>query len=227
MTKIKICGLSEVEHAVAASQAGADFIGLVFAPSPRQITPEKALPVIEAVRSLRPCPAIVGVFVNTPSQEVNHIARFCNLDRVQLSGNESWQYCLEIEGPVIKAIHVSPGKSVQDIIADIDKGYRLMPDNKLVCLLDSRVGNVLGGTGQTFDWQVAGEVAARFPVIIAGGLTPDNVGQLVSDYNPWGVDVSSGVESRGLKDIIKIKAFVEAVRKAENPPRTEGSRYVA
>ena len=94
-------------------------------------------------------------------------------------------------------------------------GYRLLPRQNLVCLLDSQVGDTYGGTGQAFDWQLAKEVSARFPVIIAGGLTPANVGQLVKEVQPWGVDVSTGVETNGRKDTAKISAFIKAVRRVE------------
>lgn len=215
MTKIKICGLSEIEHALVAAKAGADFLGLVFAPSRRQVSPQKALRVVKAVHSLRPRPAIVGVFVNATVPDVNRIADYCQLDWVQFSGDETWRYCRNIERPVIKVIHVPAGRKVGPILNKIDTGYRLYSGQELICLLDAKAKKAYGGTGETFDWQLAKEVSARIPVIIAGGLTPVNVGQLVREVRPWGVDVSTGVESSGQKDALKIKAFVEAVRRAE------------
>ena len=220
MTRIKICGLSEIQHVLAAAEAGADFIGLVFAPSRRQVSAKKALQLVEAVCNLKTRPAVVGVFVNSAVDEVNRIAEYCHLDQVQLSGDETWDYCRQIKRPIIKTVHVSNTSAPDEIVSEIATGYQLLPKQNLICLLDSKVGNTYGGTGRAFDWQLARKVSARFPVLITGGLTPTNVGQLVKETQPWGVDVSSGVETNGQKDTAKIIAFIKAVRRVKASART-------
>ncbi|MFC1979270.1 phosphoribosylanthranilate isomerase [Chloroflexota bacterium] len=215
MTRVKICGLTEIEHALTVSEAGADLFGLVFASSRRQVPLDKALQLVEAVRGLNHRPAAVGVFVNTAAPEVNRVAEYCQLDWVQLNGDETWQYCQEIEKPIIKALRISPDNTTSEILGNIETGYQLFASQRLICLLDTQVGDYYGGTGQAFNWQLAEEVAARFPVIIAGGLTTANIEQLVRKTKPWGVDVSTGVETSGQKDASKIRTFIEAVRKAE------------
>jgi phosphoribosylanthranilate isomerase len=212
VTRIKICGLTQIEPALVAGQAGADFLGLVLARSHRQVTPEKGRTLVQAVRGLTTRPAVVGVFVNRLAEEVNRIADYCRLDWVQLSGHESWAYCQKIKKPIIKVIHVSPSATVEEVLSNIETGYRRLAKKEFVCLLDAEVGGAYGGTGQTFDWELARAVSARFPVMVAGGLTPTNVGQLLKAVRPWGVDVSSGVETDGQKDLAKIRAFIEAVR---------------
>lgn len=214
MTKIKICGLSELEPALVAVEAGADFLGLIFAPSRRQVSPAEALELVEALHRRQNRPAVVGVFVNLKADEVNGIANQCHLDWVQLSGDETWDYCRGIQKPIIKVIHVS-GKTSGDIVVEIERGHHLLAKREFVCLLDSSVGNNYGGTGQVFDWHLARETSARFPVMVAGGLTAENVGQLVKEVRPWGVDVATGVESNGRKDTAKIRAFIDTVRRAD------------
>ncbi|MFC1897579.1 phosphoribosylanthranilate isomerase [Chloroflexota bacterium] len=215
MTKIKICGISDIETALAASEAGADFLGLVFAPSQRQVSPETALQIVEAVHSLNPRPEVGGVFVNLDAKEINRIAADCRLEWVQLSGDETWRYCDDIEYPFIKTIHILPDERIEIILNTIHIGYGLYTERELICLLDSKADETYGGSGETFDWQLAKRISVDFPVIIAGGLTPTNVRQLVKEARPWGVDVSTGVESNGKKDASKIRAFIEAVRKAD------------
>jgi phosphoribosylanthranilate isomerase len=215
MTKIKICGITQVEHALVAAEAGADFIGLVFAESKRRVDKEKALQITSAIRTLSKRPLIAGVFVNLPANEVNETARYCNLDYVQLSGNEDRNYCKDIDFPIIKVIHVANGHTTGKIIEEMENGYKSTLKYTPVFLLDTGNVNLFGGTGQMFDWNLAKEIAAVYPVIVAGGLTPENVGQLIKNARPWGIDVSTGVETNGVKDTKKIRSFIDNVRKAE------------
>lgn len=214
MIRIKICGITDTDAALAASSAGTDFLGLVMAASRRQIMPLKALEIIKAVHQIQSPPEVAGVFVNSPAADVNFIADACHFDRVQLSGDEDWEYCLNIRKPVIKTIHIFPGSSARSVMDNIEKGYRIFSEERLICLLDSRARGVYGGSGQTFDWQLAKEVSVKFPVFIAGGLTPENVGRLIGEVRPLGVDVSSGVETEGQKDLQKIKDFIRVVKGA-------------
>lgn len=214
MTRIKICGIRDRTHALAAVEAGADFIGLVFAPSQRQVSPAKACEIASAVKKSSDATKVVGVFVNAPSSQVNELADFCALDWVQLSGDESWEYCREVVRPVIKAIRIDQ-QSSEELYAELSAGSKLLPAQGFITLLDSRVEGKYGGTGESFNWNLAQRVTKRFPVIIAGGLDPKNVARLIERVAPWGVDVSSGVETGGVKDIAKIKAFIEAVRKVD------------
>ena len=211
MTCIKICGIREEVHALAAVEAGADFIGFVFAPTRRQVSPAKAREIVDTVKKSSSAIKPVGVFVDTPASEVNKIADFCGLDLVQLSGNETWRYCRQIARPIIKAIRI--GQQLrEEINAELTVGLKTLSPQRFITLLDSQVEGKYGGTGITFNWRLAQQVAKEFPVIIAGGLNPKNVAQAIEIAMPWGVDVSSGVETDGTKDIAKIKAFIETVR---------------
>ena len=215
MTRIKICGIKEETHALAAAEAGADFIGLVFALSKRQVTPVQAEKLSATVKQSGNATEVVGVFVNMPADEANRFADSCHLDWVQLSGDESWEYCNEITRPVIKAIRIDHKQEADEICANIDRGDKLI-SRKHVYILDTHDRDSYGGTGVSFDWNLARPAARQYPVIIAGGLNPENVAQVISIAAPWGVDTSSGVETNGVKDISKIRAFIEAVRRADD-----------
>jgi phosphoribosylanthranilate isomerase len=214
MTRIKICGIRDKTPALAAVEAGADFIGLVFAPSQRQVSPAQAREIASAVKKSSDATKVVGVFVNAPSSQINELANFCALDWVQLSGDESWEYCREVVRPVIKAIRIDQ-QSPEELYAELSAGSKLLPAQEFITLLDSRVEGKYGGTGESFNWNLAQRVTKKFPVIIAGGLDPKNVARLIERVAPWGVDVSSGVETGGVKDTAKVRAFIEAVRRAD------------
>jgi phosphoribosylanthranilate isomerase len=220
VTLVKICGLREAAHALAAAEAGADFIGLVFAESRRRVTVEQARAIARAlgeplaaagngvaqVEALlrRKRPLVVGIFANADPEAVNRAADAVGLDLVQLSGDEPWEMCEKVSRPVLKAVKVRDGAGAEEIVAAIRPGA--------VPLLDTHAEGALGGTGRAFDWAVAAGVARRFPIVLAGGLTPENVGEAVRSVRPWAVDVSTGVETDGVKDVEKICAFIAAVR---------------
>lgn len=223
MTLVKICGVRDVSHARAAAAFGADFIGMVFAPSQRQVTigeakriaqglgkgtpppiPPTTAGVEEALAGHRPL--LVGVFADQDAATVNAIALECGLDIVQLSGSEPWETCGLISRPVFKCMKVRPGETAQEILANVRPGA--------IVLLDPHVTGTYGGTGTTLDWDVAAEVARQTPLVLAGGLTPSNVAEAVRKVRPWAVDVSSGVESDGNKDVEKIRAFILAAKEA-------------
>lgn len=212
MTHIKICGIKEEEHALELAAAGVDFIGLVFASSPRQVTNARAKRIVSALKKTEAATETVGVFVNRPVSVVKRTAESCNLDWVQLNGDEPWQYCRELKIPIIKVIRVSRHYQPEQILADLDYGTRVLGEQKHIFLLDSNARDKYGGTGRKFDWNMAKLPARNFSVIVAGGLNPRNVSEAIRTISPWGVDVSTGVETKGVKDLVKIKKFIEAVR---------------
>ncbi|HEY32987.1 MAG TPA: phosphoribosylanthranilate isomerase [Dehalococcoidia bacterium] len=216
MTVVKIDGISRIEDARAVAEARTDYLGMIFASSPRQVTPETARRIVGALDGFQIRPQVVGVFVNTPASEINRLAGFCGLELVQLSGDESWEYCRDINRPVIKVIHVSENSGAGGVLEEIATGERVLGRDGFTCLLDTSVEGSYGGTGKKFDWELAREVSQQRPVMIAGGLTPENVEEVIRVARPWGVDVSSGVETGGSKDIAKIKAFVQAVRRVDD-----------
>ena len=223
MTLVKICGVSEPRHARAAASYGADLIGVVFAPSRRQVTMGQGRRIAEALgeRSGPPSaatvdavearlragrPLLVGVFADQDADTINAIAEECGLDLVQLSGSEPWEVCALLSRPVLKCLKVRQGQPAAEILARV-RGDALL-------LLDPYVEGSYGGAGVTLDWDVAAQVAQEQPVMLAGGLRPDNVARAVSTVHPWAVDVSSGVETEGVKDVSKVRAFIKAAKEA-------------
>jgi phosphoribosylanthranilate isomerase len=217
---VKICGISTPDHAAIAAAAGADLIGMVFAlQSTRTVTPEAATAIAAAARGATALPPkLVGVFVNEKPERINQLAEGCGLDLVQLSGDEPWSDIPQIRRPVIRALRVPAGRSAESVIAELEREHPALAASGGRCLLESHVAGQYGGTGRQVDWGLASAVAARFPVLLSGGLTPDNVADAVRRVRPWGVDVSSGIETAGTKDSAKIRAFVAAARGALTSP---------
>ena len=212
MTRVKICGIKEPSQAIAAAAAGADYIGIVMAPSKRRVDIEQARAIAAAVKGSGTL--TVGVFVNMPAAEINRIAKYCNFDRIQLSGDEPWEYVQELHRPAIKAIKISKEYSSEKLFNELSSGYK-KANYYFLPLLDCAVNGSYGGTGKSFDWTIARKASGKYRFVLAGGLTPGNVAEAIASARPWGVDVSSGVETNGLKDIDKIKKFISAVRSAD------------
>lgn len=200
-TKIKICGITNIEDAMAAAGAGVDALGFIFYPkSPRGVDMKTAARII---KELPPFVLSVGVFVNETPEQVNRVTAECGLDRVQLHGTEGPSYCGRVNAKVIKALRVSDIKDVDAIKDYCVSAY----------LLDAYQEDVHGGTGKTFDWDIA-VAAKRFGnIILSGGLTSENVQEAVRRVEPYVVDVCTGVEMKpGKKDPEKMKRFIEKVR---------------
>ena len=200
---VKVCGVTRAEDAEAAVSAGATAIGFVFWPkSPRAIDPYRASAI---AAMLPPFVTPVGVFVDQPAEYVNGVASLAGLGAVQLHGDESADYVSAMRRPVVKAISLREG--LPPSAGRIDDW-----PSRVLLLLDVHDPVRKGGTGRTVDWSVAAEIARRRPVVLAGGLTAENVGEAIDRVRPFGIDVSSGVEAvPGIKDHRRIKALFEAV----------------
>lgn len=210
MTRIKICGITNYDDGEYAAQCGADAVGFVFAESPRRIEPRRARDIL---RRLEPFVTGVGVFVNSPVEDISRILDMTGCTVAQLHGDEPESFIAELAPrAVVKAVRVK-GTLDGDRLA----GYK----EARAILLDTYVEGRAGGTGQRFEPEVAARLVQEgWRVIMAGGLTPENVRDVVSSVRPYGVDVSSGVESApGKKDLEKVKRFVAAVRAADRAAR--------
>ena len=203
MIRVKICGITRQEDALHAVRCGADALGFVFySQSPRCLDPQRAKSIIAA---LPPFITTVGLFVNEAPTRIREIASLCGLDVIQLHGDEVPQQC-EMDGyRVVKALRV---RDEQSLSAADEYSVAAL-------LLDAWAPDQYGGTGRTFNWQLASRLARRRVVVLAGGLTPENVAAAVDEVRPYGVDVSSGVESSpGCKDPAKMAAFIANAKNA-------------
>lgn len=196
--KVKVCGMTSLKDALVAVEGGADAVGFIFyKKSPRSVTMKT---VREIVLELPPFVDTVGVFVDETAEQINKIADYCNLDIIQLHGDESPTFCKKIRRKVIKAFRIKDMQSVKKLSSFQVSGF----------LLDTFSEKLHGGTGKVFDWNLALPAKKFGPVIMAGGLTPNNVQQAVRQIRPYGVDVCSGVESEpGIKDHKKVRAFLK------------------
>ncbi|OUD15504.1 phosphoribosylanthranilate isomerase [Thioflexithrix psekupsensis] len=200
--RIKICGVTRCEDALLACQWGADALGFVFyEPSPRAVTVAQAQAIFQI---LPPFVTTVGLFVDATVEFVQHVLQQIPLDRLQFHGDESPEYCHAFARPYIKALRVRENGNITAAIADYPHAQAI--------LLDTYVESAKGGTGVCFNWQYVPRPCAK-PIILAGGLTPENVSQAIQQVSPYGVDVSGGVETaKGIKSAEKMAAFIRACR---------------
>ena len=204
-TRVKICGITRVEDAISVVNAGADAIGLVFyAPSPRALTIAQAQQIVAAIP---PFVSVVGLFVNAPQTEIEAVLSKVRLDILQYHGDETASDCQQINLPYYKAIRVKADTNLLQCEAEFKSAKAL--------LLDTYSEAAVGGTGQVFDWNLIPNNLTK-PVILAGGLTADNVALAIQQVRPYAVDVSGGVEqNKGIKDAAKIAAFMRGVSNAD------------
>ena len=207
---VKICGTRTVEHALVAVDAGAELIGMIFAPARRQVTIETARRIADAVHAASPDVRLVGVFVDAPADAINRAAKGAGLDLVQLNGDEPPEMLADLEVGAIKAVRPLPGESARDLAARI-RSYLNAEVPPVAVLIDGYDPRAHGGTGVRADWDVVRIISGEpgIAVGLAGGLTPDNVGGAIQMVGPLLVDTSSGVEVDGTKDAELIRAFVK------------------
>ena len=217
MTRVKICGIRSLDDAQVAAEAGADFIGLVFVPGRRRrLELEPAREIVAGLRgSLETPPKVVGLFADQPLEKVNSTIDACNLDLAQLCGAESLDYCRDTNAQVIKVLHIPQGQSSSSSTQQLSDKISAHAEAGHLVTLDRLVEGLQGGTGENFDWSIAAELSRQgHNFLLAGGLSPDNVADAVTVAHPWGVDVSSGVETSGVKDHRKIRDFIQNARRA-------------
>ncbi len=208
---VKICGITNLQDALGAVEAGADMLGFNFyPPGKRYILPEECRKIISILRFRKMNVVTVGVFVNAPVDMILSTMRECGLHLAQLSGDETPETLFGLAGTGFKALHVSDSTTLQISLRRYPR--RALPPAYLV---DAYSPGEYGGTGKTIDWSLAARISAQMPILLAGGLTTENVAKAVAQVHPWGVDVASGVESSpGCKDHAKIALFIQKARRA-------------
>lgn len=226
MTRVKICGITNLDDALAAAGAGADLLGLNFYPgSPRYVEPKTCRQITAILHREFPSLILIGVFVNSPEAAVREILDACALDLAQLHGDESPELVAGFDGRAFKAVRVAGnGMSKQPLMVPEEFAPLVQSRHGTApaLLVDASVRGVYGGSGQLTNWSAAAALAPLFPVLLAGGLTPANVGLALRQVHPWGVDTASGVEiAPGRKDPAKMQAFVDEVRRLDTETSCE------
>ena len=225
-TRVKICGVQRADDAIEAARSGADFIGIAFVPGRRRtLETSQAHRIVSTLRDAvdRP-PKVVGLTAAQPLKDVRRIVAESGVDMVQLCGGEDLDYAEGVGVPVIRVVHVPLSQDRRETLDEIRREVRAFRDRGHTVTLDRKVGELQGGTGESFDWEVARALAGEgYCFFLAGGLTPDNVGEAVRTVRPWGVDVSTGVETGGSKDHGKISAFVAAAKAAQTDFSGDGA----
>ena len=209
---IKICGLRDVEHALVSAEAGADALGFILAPSRRRVEPALVLQVRGHLASMKKRPRLVAVVVNEPERALREIVEQAQPDVVQLSGDEAASLLDVLSIPVFRTVRVPDGASMDLVRGMIDPWLDHARPVEAV-LIEARSPGHYGGTGKVVDWELAARLAETYPVILAGGLTPENVGAGIATVRPGGVDVASGVERHGLKSAERIRQFIVAAHR--------------
>ena len=214
MVKVKICGVRRVEDALVAAEAGADFIGLNFVPNRRRrISLAQARQIVDALGEGPKPLKIVGLFADQSIEEIREAVDTCRVDMVQLCGSESLEFCDQVPVPTFKVIHIPAAAPDPETSTAILERIRRLSERGHAVTLDRQMEGLQGGTGMTFDWNVAVQVSnSGFNFLLAGGLTPENVGEAIRKTRAWGVDVSSGVEADGAKDPNMIRRFISEAR---------------
>ena len=218
MTLLKVCGLRDVASAIKASEVGADFLGFVFVPRTRRcLQLETARDVVSRYRRHvgDGGPRLVGLFADQPITDIDKVVRAVGLDMVQLCGEETPEYWSKISVPVIKQIKVCDGGDRKHVFAETLRRVENVVQYGHLAALDKYHPGAKGGTGISFDWGIAADVSSKANFLLSGGLTPENVERAIDIVRPLGVDVSSGIETGGVKDSKKIEAFAEAVQRSD------------